>query len=216
MRGARDPFSLSLLCGMAGLLALPLTSVSIAAAESTVPRFDKEECWFTVPKGRSATCGRFVTLEDRAKPEGRQVRLPIVVIKASGGSRQADPVVFLSGGPGQGVGVDKDNMKDWWGYDKHWSWMKSRDLILFEQRGTGIAEPSLDCPEVNERGVELMQGMQDQEQVRAIYGRVWSAKASTCRNTAAPTRRRTSPSSASPSASSSGTSPACPTARGWR
>jgi pimeloyl-ACP methyl ester carboxylesterase len=169
MRGTRDPFSLAFLYGMAGLLALPLTSISVSAAETAVPRFDKEECWFPVPKGRSATCGHFVTLEDRAKPDGRQVRLPIVVIKASGGSRQADPVVFLSGGPGQGVGVDKDSVKDWWEYDKHWSWMKNRDLILFEQRGTGISEPSLDCPEVNERGVELMQGLQDEDQIYAIY-----------------------------------------------
>jgi pimeloyl-ACP methyl ester carboxylesterase len=170
MRGTRDPISLAFLCGMAGLLALPLTSVSAAAADNAVPRFDKEECWFTVPKGRAATCGHLVVLEDRAKPDGRQVRLPIVVIKASGGNRKADPVVFLSGGPGQGVGVDKDNMKDWWQYDEHWSWMKNRDLVLFEQRGTGISEPTLDCPEVDERGVELMQGMQDDDQVRAIYG----------------------------------------------
>jgi pimeloyl-ACP methyl ester carboxylesterase len=168
MRGTRDLFSLVFMFGVAGLLALPPTPVS--AAESAVPRFDKEECWFTVPKGRAATCGRFVVLEDRTKPDGGQVRLPVVVIKASGGKRQPDPVVFLSGGPGQGVGVDKDSMKDWWEYDQHWSWMKNRDLILFEQRGTGIAEPSLNCPEVDDRGVELMQGMQDQDQVRAVYG----------------------------------------------
>ena len=172
MRGTRDRFGLAFLCGLTGLLALPLHA---AAAESAVPRFDKEECWFVVPKGRAATCGHFVTLEDRAKPDGRQVRLPIVVIKASGGSRQPDPVVFLSGGPGQGVGVDKDGMKDWWEYDKHWTWMKNRDLILFEQRGTGISEPSLNCPEVDERGVELMQGMQDQDQVRAVYGEALEA-----------------------------------------
>jgi pimeloyl-ACP methyl ester carboxylesterase len=175
MRGRRNPFKLAFWCGVAALACAPLASA--AAGETQVPRFDKAECWFTIPKGRAAACGHFVVPEDRAKAGGRQVRLPVVVIKASGGSRQADPVVFLSGGPGQGVGLDKDTMKTWWEYDQHWSWMKSRDLILFEQRGTGLAEPSLNCPEVDARGVELMQGMQDQEQVRAIYG----AALETCR-----------------------------------
>src|SRR5262249_24535095 len=68
-----------------------------------------------------------------------------------------------------GVGISKDEMKDWWDYGKYWSWMKSRDLILFEQRGTGISETSLNCPEVEARGVELVQAMQDQAEVRSIY-----------------------------------------------
>src|SRR5262249_37207320 len=122
-----------------------------------------------VPKGRAATCGHLIVLEDRTKPDGRRVSLPIVVIKASGSNRLADPVVFLSGGPGQGVGLAKEGKKNWWNYEKNWGWLKNQDLLLFEQRGTGLSEPSLNCPEVDERGVELMQVMQDEERVRAIY-----------------------------------------------
>jgi pimeloyl-ACP methyl ester carboxylesterase len=167
MRRDRRPSWKALWSGLICLLTLPL-SPPPAAGEGKVPRFDKAECWFVVPKGKAATCGHLIVLEDRTKPDGRRVSLPIVVIKASG-NRLADPVVFLSGGPGQGVGVTKDEMKSWWSYGKYWSWMKNRDLILFEQRGTGLAEPTLNCPEVDERGVELMQVMQDAERVRAIY-----------------------------------------------
>lgn len=155
--------------GLACLLALSVLSTPGAADEGKAPRFEKSDCWFTVPKGKAATCGHLIVLEDRAKPDGRRVSLPIVVIKASGANRLPDPVVFLSGGPGQGVGLDKDGMKNWWDLGKYWSWMKNRDLILFEQRGTGLSEPSLNCPEVDERGVELMQVMQDADRVRAIY-----------------------------------------------
>jgi len=155
--------------GLACLLALPLLAAPAAADEGKTPRFEKSDCWFTLPKGKAATCGHLIVLEDRTKPDGRRVSLPIVVIKASGSNRLADPVVFLSGGPGQGVGLDKEGMKTWWSYEKYWSWMKNRDLVLFEQRGTGLSEPSLNCPEVDERGVELMQVMQDEERVRAIY-----------------------------------------------
>jgi pimeloyl-ACP methyl ester carboxylesterase len=169
MRRARNRslFRSGLACLVA--LALALLSMPVAADEGKAPRFEKSDCWFSVPKGKAAACGHLIVLEDRTKPDGRRVSLPIVVIKASGGNRLADPVVFLSGGPGQGVGLDKDGMKTWWTYGKYWSWMKDRDLILFEQRGTGLSEPSLNCPEVDERGVELMQVMQDEERVRAIY-----------------------------------------------
>ncbi len=169
MRRDRQPLLKAFWSGLACLLALPLLSAPAAADESKTPRFEKADCWFIVPKGKAATCGHLIVLEDRAKPDGRRVSLPIVVIKASGGNRLADPVVFLSGGPGQGVGLSKDEMKTWWDYGKYWSWMKNRDLILFEQRGTGLSEPTLNCPEVDERGVELMQAMQDAERVRAIY-----------------------------------------------
>src|SRR5882724_3902349 len=169
MRRDRQPSLKALWSGLACLLALSLLSAPSAADEGKTPRFEKADCWFTVPKGKAATCGHLIVLEDRAKPEGRRVSLPIVVIKASGGNRLADPVLFLSGGPGQGVGLGKDEMKNWWDYGKYWSWMKNRDLILFEQRGTGLSEPSLNCPEVDDRGVELMQVMQDEERVRAIY-----------------------------------------------
>lgn len=169
MRRDRRPSSKAFWGGLACLMALSALSAPAAADEDKTPRFEKGDCWFIVPKKKAATCGHLIVLEDRTKPDGRRVSLPIVIIKASGNNRLADPVVFLSGGPGQGVGVDKDGMKTWWDYDKHWSWMKNRDLILFEQRGTGLSEPSLNCPEVDDRGVELVQVMQDEEQVRAIY-----------------------------------------------
>jgi pimeloyl-ACP methyl ester carboxylesterase len=155
--------------GFACLLALSVFSTPAASDQGKAPRFEKSECWFTVPKEKAATCGHLIVLEDRTKPDGRRVSLPIVVIKASGANRLPDPVVFLSGGPGQGIGLDKEGMKTWWSLGKYWGWMKNRDLILFEQRGTGLSEPSLNCPEVDERGVELMQVMQDADHVRAIY-----------------------------------------------
>lgn len=159
----------SLKAFLGGLSALLLLAAPAAAEEGKTPRFEKSDCWFIVPKGKAATCGHLIVLEDRTKPDGRRISLPIVVIKASGSNRLADPVVFLSGGPGQGVGLDKEGMKHWWDYGKYWAWMKNRDLVLFEQRGTGMSEPNLNCPEVDERGIELMQVMQDVERVRGIY-----------------------------------------------
>ena len=168
MRRDRQPSLKALWRGLACLLALPFLSAPAAADEGKTPRFEKADCWFIAPKGKAATCGHLIVLEDRTKPDGRRVSLPIVVIKASGSNRLADPVVFLSGGPGQGVGLDKDEIKTWWEYDKYWTWMKNRDLILFEQRGTGLSEPSLNCAGGRRARRRNDAGRsQDEEQVRS-------------------------------------------------
>src|SRR5438552_19105638 len=109
MRRDRQP-SLKVLWSSLACLLIWL-STPAAAEELKTPRFEKADCWFIVPKGKAATCGHLIVLEDRAKPDGRRVSLPIVVIKASGGNRLPDPVLFLSGGPGQGAGRSKDEMK---------------------------------------------------------------------------------------------------------
>jgi len=152
-------------------LAFAAAMMVLAPAGRTAdaaPHFEKADCWFVPPKTKQVTCGYLTVPEDRAKPADRQVKLPIVVIKATG-QRKADPVVFLTGGPGQGVGVDKKGIETWWKYDKYWPWLKNRDLVLFEQRGTGMAVPSLNCTEIDDRGIELLQNMRDADRVRAIY-----------------------------------------------
>jgi pimeloyl-ACP methyl ester carboxylesterase len=100
------------------------------------------------------------------------------VIKASSGKAKADPIVFLTGGPGQPIGVDKDSIKDWWAFAEFWPWMKTRDLILFEQRGNGMSEPSLNCAEADARGMEMLRSLEDTARVQKIYAEAIAA----CRN----------------------------------
>ena len=131
------------ICGAFGALAVfAAFAGATSASADTLPRYEKAECWFVVPQDQKAACGFMTVAEDHAKPEGRTVRLPVVVIKASAGKAKADPIVFLTGGPGQPIGADKDGIKDWWLFAEYWPWMKTRDLILFEQRGTGRSIPT--------------------------------------------------------------------------
>jgi len=176
MRRHTPSFILAVWTALAFVAAMLVFAPPGRTADSNaLPRFEKAECWFVPPKTKQVSCGYLITLEDRTKPTGRQVKLPIVVIKATGGQRKPDPVVFLSGGPGQGVGLDKKQIEEWWKYDKYWPWMTNRDLILFEQRGTGLAEPSLNCTEIDQRGIELLQNMRDAAHVRAIYAEATEA-----------------------------------------
>src|SRR5262245_37242869 len=101
----------------AGVLAVAvLAAYAVPAGAAALPSYESAECWFVVPKDQKAECGYMTVAEDHSKPDGRTVRLPVVVIKASSGKAKADPIVFLTGGPGQPIGVDKDGIKDWWSF----------------------------------------------------------------------------------------------------
>jgi pimeloyl-ACP methyl ester carboxylesterase len=64
-------------------------------------------------------------------------------MKSDSATPQPDPVLRTLGGPGASslklVGGRKSS-----------PWLKNRDMIIFEQRGTKYAQPALECPEVNE------------------------------------------------------------------
>lgn len=88
---------------------------------------------------RGAQCGTYPVWEDRAGKKGRRIGLNVVVLPATGAEREADPVVFLAGGPGQAattlaVGVNL----------QYAELRKRRDLVFVDQRGTGKSNP-LEC-----------------------------------------------------------------------
>ena len=63
---------------MAGVLMISGQAWAVAADK--LPRYEKQECWFPVPKGQKAECGFMTVEENHAQPNGRTVRLPVVVI----------------------------------------------------------------------------------------------------------------------------------------
>jgi pimeloyl-ACP methyl ester carboxylesterase len=160
-----------------GILALGAVfgPAADAAATAGKPGLEAAECWFKIPKLQKARCGYLTVPENHAKPSGRMVRLPVVIIEATSGKSKADPVVFLTGGPGQAIGVDKAGIEQWWAIAEYWPWTRSRDLILFEQRGNGMSEPGLNCTEADERGSEFLQSLNDRDRIRKIYSEAIAA-----------------------------------------
>ncbi len=111
--------------------------------ESGLPAgaFAETECPFEVPDGAAVTCGYLVVPEDRTQPEGRQVELAVAILHSRSASPQPDPILYLSGGPGDSALADPV------------SWLENplldqRDFILLDQRGTGFSVPSLNCYEL--------------------------------------------------------------------
>src|SRR6476620_3071977 len=62
-------------------------------------RLERERCSFKPPRGDRVECFVLVVPENREQPEGREVRLKVAVLKAKR-TAGAEPMVYLSGGPG--------------------------------------------------------------------------------------------------------------------
>ena len=116
-----------------------------AAAAGSIPRFEPGACPRTpepIAELGKSRCGALVVPEDHARPDGRTIRLSVVIVPARAKSPKPDPVVFMTGGPGEAAvhvipflvaaGVNRD-----------------RDLIVMGQRGTLYDKPDLNCRELD-------------------------------------------------------------------
>lgn len=84
-------------------------------------------------------CGYLTVLENRAKPDGRRIRIFVMRAPAASTTPKPDPIVYLSGGPG-GAGSFEVAFMVAHGLNA------DREVIFVDQRGTHRAEPRLACP----------------------------------------------------------------------
>lgn len=121
----------------------PTPAPTPQADKGSGPRFESADCWFDKPQGQTVECGYLVVPEDRAKSDGKTIKLAVARFKSSDSNPASDPVVYLEGGPGasplRGL-VPQFNAI-------FVPFLEKRDLILVDQRGTGYSQPALDCPE---------------------------------------------------------------------
>ena len=95
-----------------------------------------------------AYCTAIGVPEDRAAPDGRQLRLKVAVVSADAAQADSDLVVFLDGGPG-GAATD-----DYPALASAFAPLRKRHaLLLVDQRGTGGSNPlaCADDPSVTAR-----------------------------------------------------------------
>lgn len=128
----------------AGLAALVL-GLGISPASAALRPID---CWFDVPPGESATCGR---VDVPAAAPAPAASLPVAVLRARAPAPADDPILFIEGGPGAspfGLGEGtEERMEAWWSETA--ALRRRHDVILFDPRGVGRATPVADCPELD-------------------------------------------------------------------
>ncbi len=117
--------------------------VDTAVSTSTTNTFQYTDCPFDA--SGDIECGTLTVPEDRTDANSPTIELAVAIVAAPDGGSEP-PVVYLAGGPG-GSGLDDYAADpDGWNYP----FLRNRDLILLDQRGTGYSEPTLDCPEFAE------------------------------------------------------------------
>lgn len=126
------------------------TSTATAPSPTAVPEptpeptatFEKADCPFDVPEGAPVDCGFVVVPEDHNDPAGPTIRLAVAVLNDQSGEHQPDPVILLAGGPGEKTVANAPALAPVLA-PLH----PNRDLIFLDQRGVGLSEPALECPE---------------------------------------------------------------------
>ena len=139
---------------LAGLLLVGAAIAAPASADGGYrPTYQEVKCNKGLFKGRIPAklhpeCGFLTVKENRLEPVSADntVVLPVVIIPVRTKTPAPDPLVMLSGGPGDG-GIDAFLAGGLSEYPLA-QLAANRDVILLDQRGTGDAEPGLYCPEV--------------------------------------------------------------------
>ncbi|MEP7358389.1 MAG: alpha/beta hydrolase, partial [Anaerolineales bacterium] len=117
-------------------------------------------------------CGTLFVHEEHADASSPALQLAVAILPALSADPATDPLVFNQGGPGFGS------------IDTYLSLlMKSplrarRDLVLYDQRGTGYSQPALACPEVIDYGIANLNQILSAQEADAGY----NAAALQCRD----------------------------------
>ncbi len=155
----------------ATLTRSPETSHSATALPSPrptvsyTPSFENAQCPFDAPGGADVSCGYLIVPEDRTGDPSHTIRLATAVYHATGASRLPEPVIFLQGGPGgEAVKLSAN------AYEILVApFLKERDFIAFDQRGTGVSEPALKCDELTKAYLQDIHGQIPASARKLVY-----------------------------------------------
>jgi pimeloyl-ACP methyl ester carboxylesterase len=110
---------------------------------SQAKQVGQRTCPFALPAGVkvTATCSTVTVPLNRAHPDGRTVRLAVARLSSSvRDNADETPVAFLNGGPGGATLTSVPSVL------AASPILAERDMVLWDQRGTGASRPRLGCP----------------------------------------------------------------------
>ena len=132
----------------------PATTAAPATTTTTAPSYEpvveSAPCDGEVPDDPRVECGVLTVPMDRNDPDAGDVTIPYAIVHSPDPAPLDDPIIYFSGGPGD-AGRDIADFLVEIGIAGG-----PRDVIVFDQRGTGASTPSLDCPEYTEAVWELL------------------------------------------------------------
>jgi pimeloyl-ACP methyl ester carboxylesterase len=149
---------------LAVVVAIVAPPLSTPASAQGLPSYEQADCAVIlkppvdnplnalIPGADSSIrCGYVSVPEEHDRSNGRTIKLAVAVLRATPGEGETakpDPLVMLQGGPGGGT-IDTYNL-----LMRNNDVRKERDIVLFDQRGTGKSLPALYCDETYQLAVQ--------------------------------------------------------------
>jgi pimeloyl-ACP methyl ester carboxylesterase len=143
------------------------------ATPTPLRKLETVDCRTPNPQLIKVDCYDLLVPEDRSKTNGRIIRLHVAVIKSKSSTPTSDPLLFLSGGPGEAGIPFVMKSQSFSGFVG-----SNRDIVVFDQRGTGESQPSLACPEVDQFFSDTLNQSLTQADFLEKYNEAWM----TCRD----------------------------------
>lgn len=143
----RNAISLFFIPWMLSTLAIPAFAKTSESTEIKSKQFLPIDCWFDLPgdlpSHLSVECGQWHTKSDSTNSSATNFKLKMVILRDHSQDHQQDPLFYLSGGPGSSTYLEPENVDSWF----YWFEIAklSRDIILVDQRGTGLSRPKFEC-----------------------------------------------------------------------
>jgi len=140
------------------------------------PTFEKAPCPMALPRGavegQDIFCGYVTVPERHAAPQNKMIRLAVAVIPAAIDTPAPDPLLMLSGGPGESALNAFPPLLALPGFDGLWA---ERDVVLIEQRGTKYATPFLQCSNMLDLKLDVMDKNLAETEEDALRLDAWAA-----------------------------------------
>ena len=139
-----------------GLQTLRVSETLRVYALQKAPGFEPAKCMFELPpgvtEGEDVVCGYVSAPLEHANPDGPAIRLAVAVLKSSDPAPRPDPLFIAQGGPG-GSTIDTYAGPLLGGSPLR----GSRDIVLFDQRGTLYSQPALLCTEIDQLTLDIIE-----------------------------------------------------------
>lgn len=130
-----------------------------------IPIFEESDCPFDIPGEGEIRCGYVIVPENRNRSTEDTIRLAVVEYEATGSSPRPEPVIFLQGGPGAGA-VELSAQAYSLLVEP---FLEKQTFITFDQRGTGLSEPILECDELTQVYSQDLRGLVEPEARNLVY-----------------------------------------------
>jgi pimeloyl-ACP methyl ester carboxylesterase len=135
------------------------------AQETNVPRFESIDCPFGIPFNEKIRCGFLIVPENRSIASSPTIKIGVAIISSHATHPAPDPIFFLNGGPGGSLLTFMPDKLDVFA-----PYLATRDVVLFDQRGSGWSRPALNCLETEPLSLAQAMGQIPQlEETLAAY-----------------------------------------------